>query len=53
MHEAATQAGPVQRPAADPVSELVARARAAMASFAREIETGGQARIDEGVTALA
>ncbi len=35
------------------VAALIARARAAMAAYAQEIETGGQARIDEAVTALA
>ncbi len=35
------------------VGGLVGRARAAMAEYAREIATGGQARIDEAVTALA
>jgi sulfoacetaldehyde dehydrogenase len=45
------------RPAAsDPngtTADLVQRARAAMAVYAREIGTAGQARIDEAVTALA
>jgi sulfoacetaldehyde dehydrogenase len=37
----------------DPVPAVIARARAAMATFAREIAEGGQTRIDEAVTALA
>jgi sulfoacetaldehyde dehydrogenase len=39
-------------PQAD-IAELMARARAAMSRYADEIATGGQARIDEAVTALA
>ncbi len=39
--------------ATDPVPALVLRARRAMATFADEIATGGQARIDEAVTGLA
>ncbi len=39
--------------AADPVPELIRRARAAMATFAAEIAQQGQPRIDEAVTALA
>lgn len=39
--------------AADPVADTVARARAAMDLYAREIAAKGQARIDEAVTALA
>ena len=35
------------------VAPLIARARAAMALYAREISAHGQARIDEAVTALA
>jgi sulfoacetaldehyde dehydrogenase len=35
------------------VAELIERARAAMGVYAREIDKGGQARIDEAVTALA
>jgi len=35
------------------VTDLVGKARIAMAEYAREIEAGGQARIDEAVTALA
>ena len=35
------------------VAPLIAKARAAMAIYAREIEAKGQARIDEAVTALA
>lgn len=38
---------------ADPVPGLVAKARAAMVTFSAEIDAGGQARIDEAVTALA
>ena len=38
---------------ADSVPALIARARAAMATYADEIARGGQARIDEAVTALA
>lgn len=37
----------------DYVKDLVARAREAIAVYAREIAIGGQARIDEAVTALA
>ena len=44
---AATSAG------ADPLPDLMRRARAAMAAFATEIEREGQPRIDEAVTALA
>ena len=39
--------------ATDPLPALIARARAAMAVYAKEIEKGGQARIDEAVTGLA
>jgi sulfoacetaldehyde dehydrogenase len=39
--------------AADPLPDLMRRARAAMAVFAAEIEREGQPRIDEAVTALA
>jgi len=35
------------------VQDLVGKARVAMAEYAREIEAGGQQRIDEAVTALA
>lgn len=35
------------------VQDLMGKARAAMDTYAREIEAGGQARIDEAVTALA
>ena len=35
------------------VQEVMAKARAAMAEYAREIAAGGQERIDEAVTALA
>ena len=38
---------------ADPVPDLIRRAREAMAAYAAEIAAGGQARIDEAVTALA
>jgi len=38
---------------ADSISPLIANARRAMATFAAEIETHGQPRIDEAVTALA
>jgi sulfoacetaldehyde dehydrogenase len=48
---------PVRKPdetsAADPVPDLIRRARAAMAAFAAEISREGQPRIDEAVTALA
>src|SRR5262245_47119625 len=37
----------------DAVASLVARARKAMTVFASEIARGGQARIDDAVTALA
>jgi sulfoacetaldehyde dehydrogenase len=37
----------------DPVPTLIAAARVAMAKYATEITTGGQARIDEAVTGLA
>ncbi|MDX2203268.1 MAG: aldehyde dehydrogenase family protein [Hyphomicrobiaceae bacterium] len=40
-------------PVDDVVAPLLARARTAMAVYAREIEAKGQARIDEAVTALA
>jgi sulfoacetaldehyde dehydrogenase len=39
--------------AADPVPELLTRARKAMATYAAEIAKHGQPRIDEAVTALA
>lgn len=39
--------------APDLVPGVLARAREAMSAYAREIERGGQARIDEAVTALA
>ncbi|MFT5511421.1 MAG: sulfoacetaldehyde dehydrogenase [Hyphomicrobiaceae bacterium] len=35
------------------VQDLIGKARAAMATYASEIEAGGQERIDEAVTALA
>jgi sulfoacetaldehyde dehydrogenase len=44
---------PAQPAADDPVAALIARGRAAMAIYAQEIAMGGQARIDEAVTALA
>lgn len=48
---------PATRPrdarAAEPVAEHIARARRAMAVYGCEIERGGQACIDEAVTALA
>src|SRR5258705_5539683 len=49
---------PITRPdagsaSADPVAELIDRARTAMAQYGREIARDGQARIDEAVTALA
>jgi sulfoacetaldehyde dehydrogenase len=37
----------------DPVPGIISRARAAMALYAKEIEIGGQERIDEAVTSLA
>lgn len=53
---AQSQTASKARPAAadvDLIAPLVARARVAMAAYAREIEAKGQARIDEAVTALA
>lgn len=47
------QIGKAATAVTDPVPALIARARAAMAIYAQEIATGGQARIDEAVTALA
>jgi sulfoacetaldehyde dehydrogenase len=44
---------PAETAAADPVPDLIRRARAAMATFAAEIAREGQPRIDEAVTALA
>ena len=44
---------PAETTAADPVPDLIKRARAAMATFAAEIAREGQPRIDEAVTALA
>ncbi len=44
---------PAETAAADPVPDLIRRARAAMAAFAAEIAREGQPRIDEAVTALA
>ena len=40
-------------PSPDAVADLMFRARAAMATYAREIAAQGQPRIDEAVTALA
>ncbi len=54
--EPAAAAGPERAaPAADahPADAVLARARAAMDAYAAEIRAGGQARIDEAVTALA
>lgn len=51
---AAVESGAGTRPEASAsVAEVVKRARAAMAVYATEIANGGQARIDEAVTALA
>lgn len=44
---------PIRADTADPVAVTVARARAAMAEYARQIAEQGQPRIDEAVTALA
>jgi sulfoacetaldehyde dehydrogenase len=44
---------PVEKVVADPIPDLIRRARAAMAAFAAEISREGQPRIDEAVTALA
>jgi sulfoacetaldehyde dehydrogenase len=51
----AVAAPTAKKPAVDTsaVPRLVTAARDAMTAYAREIETGGQARIDEAVTALA
>jgi len=46
-------AGTGKQAADDAVAGLVDRARAAMAAYAEAIAAGGQARIDEAVTALA
>jgi sulfoacetaldehyde dehydrogenase len=40
-------------PVDDHIADMLVKARAAMASYAAEIEAHGQARIDEAVTALA
>jgi sulfoacetaldehyde dehydrogenase len=40
-------------PVDDHIADMLVKARAAMASYASEIEAHGQARIDEAVTALA
>lgn len=53
MAEAQTAAKIKPTPADDTVAPLIAKARQAMAEYAREIEAKGQARIDEAVTALA
>ncbi len=53
MAEVQAVAKPKAAPTEDPIAPVVARARAAMAIYAREIEAHGQARIDEAVTALA
>lgn len=45
--------GSITSTAADPLPDLIRRARAAMATFAIEIDRAGQPRIDEAVTALA
>ena len=45
--------GSITGAAADPLPDLMRRARAAMAAFAAEIDREGQPRIDEAVTALA
>jgi len=44
---------PAETAAADPVPDLIRRARVAMATFAAEIAREGQPRIDDAVTALA
>ncbi|HEX2337566.1 MAG TPA: aldehyde dehydrogenase family protein [Hyphomicrobiaceae bacterium] len=54
MPEANLAAKPAAvRDAEQCVARLIARARAAMAEYAKEISAHGQARIDEAVTALA
>jgi len=54
MPEANLAAKPAAvRDAEQCVAPLIARARAAMAEYAKEISAHGQARIDEAVTALA
>jgi sulfoacetaldehyde dehydrogenase len=54
MPEAKLAAKPATVRGAEPsVAPLIARARAAMADYAKEISAHGQARIDEAVTALA
>lgn len=54
MPEAQLAAKPATvRGAEQSVAPLIARARAAMAEYAKEISAHGQARIDEAVTALA
>jgi sulfoacetaldehyde dehydrogenase len=49
----AAATGPGTGATADPLPDLLRRARAAMAAFAAEIDREGQPRIDEAVTALA
>jgi sulfoacetaldehyde dehydrogenase len=54
MSEAQVRSKPSMAAKPDPsVAPLMARARAAMAAYAREIHAHGQARVDEAVTALA
>jgi sulfoacetaldehyde dehydrogenase len=54
MPEAKLAAKPATVRGSEPsVAPLIARARAAMAQYAKEISAHGQARIDEAVTALA
>lgn len=54
MQDKASSAKRSTQPAPDdPVAAVIARGRAAMALYAKEIAKGGQARIDEAVTALA
>ncbi len=51
MSEQSTR--PIEAASADPVAVTLARARAAMAEYGRQIAEQGQPRIDEAVTALA
>ncbi len=53
MATAKSTIAPAGGAADDPVAVFIARARAAMTIYAHEIETSGQARIDEAVTGLA
>ena len=55
MHNAPAREAAASRPAAggDEIAAVVARSRAAMEDYARQIRQGGQARIDEAVTGLA